>query len=69
MDNTSAPLGQLGGTFGKTLGGFQKHCQTQNGTNPLGHITISDTNLDQISSSESQPSINFKISIKHQHLD
>ena len=22
------PLEQLGGTFGETLGGFQKHCQT-----------------------------------------
>ena len=41
-------LEQLGGTFGETLGGFQKHCQTQNGTevwvlprkfNLLGHIT------------------------------
>ena len=35
----------------------------------LGHITISYTNLDQISSSESLQSINFKISTKHQHLD
>ena len=29
-----------------------------------GHITSSCTNLDQISSSESRPSINFKISTK-----
>ena len=58
-------LEQLGGTFGETLGGFQKHCQTQNRTNPLGDIISSHTNLDQISSSESRPSINFKISTKH----
>ena len=35
----------------------------------LGHITSSNTYLDQISSSESQPSTNFKISTKHQHFD
>ena len=35
----------------------------------VGHITSSNTNLDQISSSESWPSINFKISTKRQHLD
>ena len=35
----------------------------------LGHITRSYTNLVLISSSESQPSINFKISTKHQHFD
>ena len=37
----------------------------------LGHPTSSNTNLDQISSSESRPSINFKIStkLKLQNLD
>ena len=35
----------------------------------LGRTTSSSTNLDQISSSESQPSISFKISTKHQHFD
>ena len=35
----------------------------------LGHITSSITDLDQISSSESLPSINFKILTKHQHLN
>ena len=34
----------------------------------LGHITSSFTNLDQISSSESRPSINLNISTKHQPL-
>ena len=34
-----------------------------------GHIRSCYTNLDQISSLESRPSINFKISTKHQHLD
>ena len=34
----------------------------------LGHIASSNTSLDQISSSESQPSVNFKISTKHQHF-
>ena len=38
-------------------------------SNFLGHITSFHTNLDQISSSESRPSINFKISTKHQHID
>ena len=55
-----------------------KHCQRHNGpedwvhltkVTSWGHITNSNTNLDQISSSESRPSINFKISSKHQHLD
>ena len=55
-----------------------KHCQRQNGpedwvhltkVTSWVHITNSNTNLDQISSSESRPSINFKISTKHQHLD
>ena len=35
----------------------------------LGHITSSNTTLDQISSLEYRSSINFKISTKHQHLD
>ena len=57
---------------------FFKHCQRHNGPEDWvhltketswGHITNSNTNLGQISSSESQPSINFKISTKHQHLD
>ena len=50
---------------------FKKHCQRHN--RPEGwvhlakvtswsHITSSNINLDQISSSESRPSINFKIS-------
>ena len=42
---------------------LRKHCQRQNG------LSGSYTNLDQISSSESRPSIIFKISTKHQHLD
>ena len=56
----------------------KKHCQRHNGpegwvhltkATPLYYISSSKTNLGQISSSESRPSINFKISIKHQHLD
>ena len=48
-----------------------KHCQRHNGpedwvhlnkVTSWVHITNSNTNLDQISSSESRPSINFKIS-------
>ena len=37
----------------------------------LGHFTkhISNTNLDQISSSEYRPSTNFEISTKHQHFE
>ena len=35
----------------------------------LGHITNSRTNLNQISPSESPPSINWKISTKQHHLD
>ena len=35
----------------------------------IGHITSSNTNLDQIPSSDYGPSINFKISTKHQQLD
>ena len=48
-----------------------KHFQRHNG--PEGWVlltkaqTSSNTNLDQISSSEFQPSTNFKISSKHQH--
>ena len=45
-----------------------KHCQRHNGPEGWVHITCSNTNLDQISSSESRPSINFKISTKHQPL-
>ena len=60
------------------LSRHHKHCQRHNGpedwvhltkVTSWGHITNSNTNLDQISSSESRPSINFKISSKHQHLD
>ena len=62
----------------KTLSIYlSKHCQRHNGpegwvlltkATSLGHITSSYTNLDQ-TSSESRPSTNFKISIKHQHFD
>ena len=45
-----------------------KHCQRHNGPEGWVHITSSNTNLDQISSSESWPSIDFKISTKHQPL-
>ena len=45
-----------------------KHCQRHNGPEGWVHITSSNTNLDQISSSESRPSINFKILTKHQPL-
>ena len=38
-------------------------------SNLLGHITSSNTNLDQTSSSKSRPSICFKILTKHHHLD
>ena len=38
-------------------------------SNLLGHITRSNTNLDQTSSSKSQLSIYFKIPTKHHHLD
>ena len=57
---------------------LNRHCQRYNGPEGcvqltkvtcLGHITSSKTDLDQISSSEHQRSINFKISTKHQHLD
>ena len=43
-----------------------KHCQRHNGPEGLVHITSSNTNLDQILSSESRFRINF--STKHQHL-
>ena len=55
----------------------KKHCQRHNGPEgwvlltkltSLGHITSSNTNLDQ-TSSESRPCINFKISTKHHHFD
>ena len=58
--------------FSKLLHKFvevlKKHCQRHNGPEGLVHITRSNTNIDQISSSESGPSINFKISTKHQPL-
>ena len=38
-------------------------------SNLLGHITSSNTNLDQTSSSKSRPSIHFKIHTKHHHLN
>ena len=53
-----------------------QHCQRHNGPEgwvlltkltSLGHVTSSNTNLDQ--TSESQPCINFKISTKHHHFD
>ena len=55
-----------------------KHCQRHNGpegwtlltkVTALGHIESCCTNIDQILSSESQPSINFEISTKHQHFN
>ena len=58
-------------------GNSWKHCQRHNGPEgwvlltkltSLGHITSSNTNLDQ-TSSESRPCINFKISTKHHHFD
>ena len=45
-----------------------KHCQRHNGPEGWVHITSSNTNPGHISSSESWPSINFKISTKHQPL-
>ena len=45
-----------------------KHCQRHNGAESCVHITSSNTNLDQISSSESRPSIKFKISNKYRPL-
>ena len=49
---------------------MKKHCQRHNGPEGWVHITRSQfTKLDQITISESRLSINFKISIKHQHLD
>ena len=47
---------------------YSKHCQRHNGPEGWVHITSSYTNLDQISITESQLSINFKNSTKHQHL-
>ena len=45
-----------------------KHCQRHNG--PEGWVHSSQfTNLDQITNSEPQLSINLKISTKYQHLD
>ena len=43
-----------------------KHCQRHNGPEGWVHITSSNTNLDRIP--EFWPSINFKISTKHQPL-
>ena len=48
---------------------FQRNIETflrHNGPEGWVHITSSNTNLDQISSSEPRASINFKISTKHQ---
>ena len=54
-----------------------KHYQRHNGpedwvlrtkVTSLGHIASSYTDHNQISCSESRPSINFKISTKHQHF-
>ena len=47
----------------------KKHCQRHNGPKGWVHITISYTNLDQISSSKSRTGINFKISTKCEHLE
>ena len=46
---------------------YFKHCQRHNGPEGWVHITISYTNLDKDSFSESRPSIDFKIPTKHQH--
>ena len=46
-----------------------KHYQRHNGPEGWVYFTSLNTNLDQISSSESRPGINFKISTKHQDLD
>ena len=43
-----------------------KHCQRHNGPEGWVHITSSKQNLDQVSSSESRPRINFITSTKHQ---
>ena len=45
---------------------INKHCQRHNG--PKGWVLITSSNTNQISSSESRPSIIFKISTKHQPL-
>ena len=37
-------------------------------SNLMDHITSSNTNIDPISSSESRPSTNFKMSTKHEYL-
>ena len=47
---------------------ISKHCQRHNGPEGWALITSSKTNLDQISSSESRPSINIKASTKHKPL-
>ena len=60
------------------IGTMTKHCQRHDGPKGwvqltkvtcLGQITSSSTNLNQLSSSESRPSINFKISTKHHCFD
>ena len=57
---------------------WSKHCQRHNGpegwvlvtkVNSLGRITSSQTNLDQISSSYSRRSSNFKTSTQYEHFD
>ena len=54
--------------YPRWMNSITKHCQRPNGPESWVHITSSNTNLHQISSSEYQPSINFKISTKHQHF-
>ena len=48
---------------------LRKHCQRHNGPEGWVHITSSNTNLDQISSSESQSNISLSIKLKLQNLD
>ena len=70
-----SPLKKM--SFFATIASIRKHCQRHNGpedwvlltkVTSLGHITSSNTNLNQ-TSSESRPCINFKISTKHHHFD
>ena len=60
-----------------TLGWYEKHCQRHNGPEgwvlltkltSLGHITSSNTNLDQ-TSSKSQPNISISTKLKLNNLD
>ena len=55
-----------------------KHCQRHNGPEGwvqptketcLGHITSSDTNLDQASTTKSQPNISILTKLKLQNID